>query len=139
MIKLKLEKNKKNEPILKMKLVYEDLNKHKILKRVLMESKIIKGDYNYEVPLRFFEVILKNTSKCDIEIDEKSLKEYFEFSDDYDDVYYFIVDINARYMKRWRKEGCPNIYKVSLDTNNIEVKKEISFQKISKINIIQSY
>lgn len=131
MTKFKLEKNKKNEPILKMKLVNEDLKKDKIFRRVILESKVIKGKYNYEVPLRFFEVILKNISKCNIEIDEKSLKEYFEFSDDYDDVYYFTVDINAKYMKRWRKEGCPNIYKISLNINNIEMKKEVSFKKIN--------
>ena len=135
MVKFKIDKNKKNEPLFKLEIKDEDIAKYRFIKRAIMESKKIKGRYNYQVPIRFFEVILKNIPNDDIEIDKNSILESFEFSDDYDENYYYILEVNPKYMKYWRSEGCPNIYKISIDYNLKELKKQLTFKKISKINI----
>ena len=41
MISIKLEKNKKNEPVFKLNVKEEDIQKYRALKRVLFESKKI--------------------------------------------------------------------------------------------------
>ena len=91
MARIKIEKNKKNEPIFKLKLKDCEIEKYRLLKRALMESKKIKGHYNYMVPIRYFEVVFKNIKKEDMQIDKRSLNSYLEYSDDYDDVYYYKV------------------------------------------------
>ena len=32
-------------------------------------------------------------------------------------------------MKKWREEGCPDIYKITIDPETLKVKKEIAFKK----------
>lgn len=135
MVKIKLEKNKKDEPIFKLNIKEEELEKYRFLKRALMESKGCKGRYNYIVPLRFFEPIFRNIPKEDIIIDRYSLLYYLEFSDDYDEKYYYKTSANATYMKKWREEGCPCIYKINIDIENRSISKEIAFQRISNIMI----
>ena len=58
MIAIKLEKNKRNEPILKLRVTEEDLKDKSFLKRALMEGRSLKGEYNYKVPIRFFLPII---------------------------------------------------------------------------------
>ena len=134
MIKILLDKNTRNQPVLKLKIKDEDIELHKMIKRALIESKQINGEYNYNVPIRFFEVIFKNTPKSELEIDESSILSYLEFSDDYDENYYYILDVNARYMKKWREEGCPNIYKIRIDLDNKILYKDVVFKKLKVLN-----
>lgn len=133
MIKVKLEADKRNKPLFKIHIKENELEKYKFLKRALMESKSIKGRYNYQVPLRFFEPIINNIPCDEIVIDKKSILFYLEFSDDYDEKYYYKTQADAPYMKKWREEGCPNIYKVNLDLENNKISKEIAFQKLNRI------
>ncbi|SHH81059.1 hypothetical protein [Clostridium grantii] len=131
MIKIKLEKNKSGKIIFKLK-IHEDDKENILFKRVLIESKKIKGkgEFDYEVPLRFFIPICSNINKTDLILCKKSLKSYFEFSDFYDENYYTSTEINARYMKKWRDKGCPHIYKITIEENSCDIKKEVVFKKI---------
>lgn len=130
MIKVKLEKSKKGNIVFKLKIKEDEIN-NILFKRAIIESKIIKGrrGYNYEVPLRFFVPICKNIDKSQLELDKKSLLSYLEFSDYYDENYYTDIEASASYMKRWRNEGCPDIYKIKIDENTYEITKEIVFKK----------
>ena len=38
-------------------------------------------------------------------------------------------------MKKWRLEGCPNIFKIEIDFESKEMKKNIVFKKNNSINI----
>lgn len=130
MIKIKLEKNKSDEPILKLGIKDKDLDNYKFLKRSLMDGKKLKGAYNYEVSLRYFIPIFNNIDKSKLIVDKKSILTYLEFSDDFDEKYYYTLVANAKYMKLWRTENCPNIYKVSININNLTIEKEVAFQKV---------
>jgi len=130
MIKVKLEKNKSGKIIFKLKI--NDTDKGNILfRRVLMESKIIKGKstYDYEAPLRFFIPICNNIDKENLKLDKKSILSYLEFSDCYDENYYTDVDATAKYMKKWREEGCPDIYRITIDQDSYDIKKEVAFKR----------
>jgi len=130
MIKIKLEKNKNKKIIFKLKI--DDSHKGDVLfKRALMESKILKGKskYNYEVPLRFFIPICNNINRENLILDKKSILSYLEFSDCYDQDYYTEIDATAKYMKKWREEGCPDIYRITIDQDNYDIKKEVAFKK----------
>jgi len=130
MIKVKLEKNKSGKIIFKLKI--DDNYKGNILfKRVLMEAKMLKGKskYNYEVPLRFFIPICNNIDKENLKLDKKSILSYLEFSDCYDENYYTEIEATAKYMKKWREEGCPDIYKITINQDSYNVKKEVAFRR----------
>lgn len=130
MIKVKLEKNKSGKIIFKLKI--NDADKGNVLfRRVLMESKTIKGKstYDYEVPLRFFIPICNNIDKENFKLDKKGILSYLEFSDCYDENYYTDVEATAKYMKKWREEGCPDIYRITIDQDNYDIKKEVVFKK----------
>ena len=133
MIKIKIDKNKRGEPI--FKLGYKELEEKEVrfLKRAIMEGKETKGMFKYEIPLRFFTPIFNNFDKENIKIDRYSKVEYLEFSDFYDERYFYSFEITPKYMKKWREEGCPNIFKIQIDVETKEVKKEIIFKKISRI------
>lgn len=62
-------------------------------------------------------------------IDKNSILSYLEFSDYYDENYYTEVIADAKYMKKWREEGCPDIYKITIDPETLKVNKEIAFKK----------
>ena len=130
MIKIKLEKNKSGKIIFKLKI--DDKNKDNVLfKRALMESKSLKekARYDYEVPLRFFIPICNNVDKENLKLDKKSILSYLEFSDYYDQNYYTDTEATAKYMKKWREEGCPNIYKITIDEESYEITKEVVFKR----------
>ena len=129
MIKIKLEKKSNNKIIFKLKISDEYRNEI-IFKRALMEAKIIKNSrYNYEVPLRFFLPIINNVNKEEIVFDRYSIDSYFEFSDCYDEKYYVSLVATPQFMKRWRDEECPDIYKVIINKEDKEVIKQIAFKK----------
>lgn len=137
MVRIKLEKNKKEEPVFKLYIKDFDIEKYRFLKRALIESKKGKEKDCYIVPIRFFEPIFRNIPKEDIKVDKRSILFYLEFSDDYDEKYYYRTSATATYMKKWREEGCPNIYKINLNIEEASISKEIAFKRISLNNIIE--
>lgn len=134
MLRIKLEANKKGEPIFKLGIKEEDENKYSFMKRAIMESKVIRGRYNYVVPIRFFQPIFKNVGSDNIKLDKNSLLFFLEFSDDFDERYYYTIEANARYMKKWREEGCPNIYKICIDKDKLSLEKTIAFKRLSPLS-----
>lgn len=135
MISIKLEKNKKNEPIFKLNAKEEDIEKYRALKRVLFESKKIRGMYGYRVPMRYFQIILKVIPKDDLKIDKRSIDYYLEFSDEYEENYYYITEVNAAYMKKWREEGCPEIFKININKDEKSLDKETAFKRVLPLEI----
>ena len=129
MIKIKLEKNKSGKILFKLKIKECDINN--LFKRAIMESKKLKegSRYAYEVPLRFLFPIYKNYDKEKINIDRYSLVSYLEFSDEFDERYYNEIEATPKYMRKWREEGCPNIYKITIDKETKEIRKDIAFKK----------
>lgn len=130
MIKVKLEKNKSGKIIFKLK-IKKELESNLLFRRAIIESKSIKGNsrYDYEVPLRFFIPICNNIEKENMLLDKKSILSYLEFSDYYDENYYIELEATAKYMKKWREEGCPNIYRITINEDTYEITKEIVFKK----------
>ena len=135
MIKVKIEKNRLNEPI--FKLGFKKLNdkEERFLKRALIEGKQISGTYKYEIPLKYFVPIMNNIDKENIKLDRYSKLSFLEFSDDFDEKYFYILEANAKYMKKWREEGCPNIFKIEINKDTLEIKKEIIFKKIERVYV----
>ena len=135
MIKVKIEKNRLNEPI--FKLGFKKLNdkEERFLKRALIEGKEISGTYKYEIPLKYFVPIMNNIDKENIKLDRYSKLSFLEFSDDFDEKYFYILEANAKYMKKWREEGCPNIFKIEINKDTLEIKKEIIFKKIERVSV----
>ncbi|CUP14756.1 hypothetical protein H8S10_16830 [Clostridium sp. NSJ-49] len=133
MIKVKIDKNKRGEPIFKLGYKELDDKELRFLKRAIMEGKEIKGMFKYEIPLRFFIPIFNNIDKDNIKVDRYSKVEFLEFSDFYDEKYFYSFEVTPKYMKKWREEGCPNIFKIQIDKDSMEIKKEIIFKKISRI------
>ena len=70
--------------------------------------------------------------KENLKIDRYSKNTFYEFSDRYDEKYYYSFEINAKYMKKWRQEECPDIFKVEIDSETLELKKEVIFKKIDR-------
>lgn len=136
MIKIKLEVNKNRKIIFKVKVDEKD-KVNVFFRRAIMEGKPLKkgSRYNYEIPLRFFIPICSNLNKNELIIDKKSILSYLEFSDYYDENYYTEVMADARYMKKWREEGCPNIFKIEINKDTLEIKKEIIFKKIERVYV----
>ncbi|MPQ45113.1 hypothetical protein [Clostridium tarantellae] len=130
MINILLEVNKKGVLIFRANI--DKIHKENlIIKRCLFESKIIKSNrkYPYNIPMKFLLPIINNFHKKYIYFDENSISEFLEFSDEYDDKYYYSYKANASYMKKWREEFCPKIYKVIIDKNKISINKNIIFER----------
>lgn len=134
MVKIKLEQNKKKKLLFKIKLD-EKSRGNIFFKRAIMEGKKLKKseEYQYEIPLRFFVPICSNLKREDFEIDKTSVLSYLEFSDEYDENYFNELEADGKYMKKWREEGCPEIYKISINAETKDVKKEISFKKLKGV------
>lgn len=132
MIKIKLEFSKNKKIIFKVKI--DEKEKNSVLfRRAIIEGKPIKKNrlYNYEIPLRYFVPICSNLKKEELTLDKRSILSYLEFSDYYDSIYYTEVNATPSYMRKWREEGCPDIYKITIDKDTYEIKKEIVFRKPS--------
>ena len=126
MIKVKIDKNKKGEP--NFKLHFKKINEKE--ERLLKECREIKGSFKYEIPLRFFMPIIRNIKKENLKIDRYSKNTFYEFSDRYDEKYYYSFEINAKYMKKWRQEECPDIFKVEIDSETLELKKKLYLKRL---------
>ncbi|AYE33040.1 hypothetical protein [Clostridium septicum] len=129
MIRIKIDKNKKEQPI--FKIYIKDIEGYKFLKRSLIEGKKISGKYNYEIPLRFFVPIFNNINKNEINLDSNSKLEFLEFWDEFEEKYYSTLEATPKFMKLWREEGCPDIFKVKINRETLELKKEVVFKKIN--------
>ncbi len=132
MIKVKIDKNKRGEPV--FKLGFKELaEKEKIfLKRALMEGKEIKGHFKYEIPIRFLVPIVNNLPKERLKLDRHSKESFLEFSDRYDERYFYSFEVTPKYMRKWREEECPNIFKIEINPETMELSKEIIFKKINR-------
>ena len=128
MIKIKIEEKRNSNFIFKVAITDNDISSDKLLKRLLMEGKKIRGEYTYEIPLRFLLPILNNYNKDNIDIDKDSIVEFFQFSDVYDEKYYYTARVNDKYMKWWISEQCPPIYKISIDRESKDVNYRIAFK-----------
>lgn len=130
MIKIKVEEGKNNVPLFKLSLREEDLEKYKFLKRPLMESKKIKSHYKYLIPIRYLFPIVNNIRNEDKTIDEDTI-DFLEFWDDFEEKEFTSTIATAKFMKLWRKENCPNIFKIHINRETLLVEKEIVFKKIN--------
>jgi hypothetical protein len=131
MIKFKIQKGKNEEPIFKIRIKDEELVSYPFLKRAIIEAKEIKGRYNYQVPLRYFVPLVNNINKESLCIDKDSKLEFFEFWDDFEEKYYASLTATPKFMKLWREEKCPNIFKIKIDMEDLTLSKEIAFKKIN--------
>jgi len=129
---IKIEKNKRGNIIFKLN-VAQEYEKIAFVKRIILDSKYIKNDkiYKYRVPVKYLIPIVNNYKYSEIKFDENSLNTYLEFSDCFDDKYYYETEFTPKYMKKWRKEGCPNIYKITIDKKMKTIKKDLVFRKRS--------
>lgn len=132
MIKIKLSKDRWNQPIFYLKVEEDDKN-NVLLKRAIMEGSRGKDGYDYKIPTRFFTPIFKNYPKEKMEISEDSIKTFLEFTDDFGETYRASTVATPTYMKKWREASCPNIYKIEIEEKNKELRESIAFKKISNI------
>jgi len=131
MIKFKLQKDKSKGIIFKINIKEEDKLKYPFLKRPIMEGKRIKGLYNYQIPLRFLIPIINNIKTKDLKLDNKSINEFLEFYDEFEEKHYYSINATPKFMKVWREENCPNIFKIKIDRESLEIKKEVAFKKLN--------
>ena len=131
MIKIKIQKEKNDNITFKINIKENELNKYKFLKRALMEGKSIKGNFNYEVPLRFLVPIVNNIGKENLAVDRYSKLEFLEFYDEFEEKYYCSLTATPKFMKLWRQEKCPNIFKIKIDPKTLELTKEVAFKKVN--------
>ncbi|MDU5106372.1 MULTISPECIES: hypothetical protein [unclassified Clostridium] len=131
MIKIKLQKEKNDNITFKINIKDNELNKYKFLKRALMEGKAIKGNFNYEIPLRFLVPIVNNIGRENLAIDRYSKLEFLEFYDEFEEKYYSSLTATPKFMKLWRQEKCPNIFKIKIDPKTLELTKEVAFKKVN--------
>lgn len=130
MIKIKIQKGKNDNPIFKINIKNNEIEKYKFLKRALIDGKTIKGNFNYEIPLRYLVPIINNLDKDSISIDRYSKLEFLEFYDEYEEKYYASFTATPKFMKLWRMERCPNIFKIQINPETLIVTKEIAFKKV---------
>jgi len=129
MIKFKLQKDKTKEIVFKINIKEKHLHKYPFLKRAIIEGKKIKGGYNYEIPLRFLIPIINNINIEDLKLDSKSINEFLEFYDEFEEKHYYSIRATAKFMRIWREENCPNIFKVKINMETLEIEKEVVFKK----------
>ncbi|MGG7213904.1 hypothetical protein ACQPUY_09845 [Clostridium nigeriense] len=131
MIRIKIQKGKNNNPIFKINIKDEDLNKCIFLRRALLEGKVIKGNFNYEIPLRYLVPIVNNIDKDYLSIDRHSQLEFLEFYDEFEEKYYASFTATPKFMRIWRQERCPNIFKIRINPETLSLSKEIAFKKVN--------
>ncbi|NGT26718.1 hypothetical protein G6Z19_08355, partial [Clostridium perfringens] len=62
--------------------------------------------------------------------DLDSRLEVLEFSDEYEEVYYYNYKATPAYMKKWREEGCPPIFKITINPKDLSVEKKVIFERL---------
>lgn len=129
MIYIFLQNNKRGNIVFKAK-IDERLKENKIIKRILMESKFLKKENIYNIPMKFLLPLLNNFPKEYLKIDENSLDSFLEFSDEYDENFYYIYKPNSKYMNKWIENGCPKIYKTVINKETLSLSKSVAFERI---------
>lgn len=128
MIYIFLENDRRGNIVFKAK-IDDELKDNKIIKRILMESKFLKKESIYNIPMKFLLPLLKNFPKEHLNIDKNSLNTFLEFSDEYDENFYYIHKPNSKYMNKWIENGCPKIYKTTINKDNLSISKSIAFER----------
>lgn len=129
MIYIFLENDKRGNIVFKAK-VDDKLKDNKIIKRILMESKFLKKESVYNIPMKFLLPLLKNFPKEYLNINKDSLNTFLEFSDEYDENFYYIHKPNSKYMNKWIENGCPKIYKTTINKEDLSIFKSVAFERI---------
>lgn len=131
MININLECDKRGNILFKAK-VDEEHKENIIIKRCLFESRIVKSNkkFPYVIPMKFLLPILNNFNKEHITFNAESLNEFLEFADEYDEKFYYIYKANSTYMNKWIEEGCPKIYKVIINKEDLSVSKNVAFERL---------
>ncbi|MDO4534223.1 MAG: hypothetical protein Q4B63_00255 [Clostridium perfringens] len=128
MIYVFLENDRRGNIIFKAK-IDEYIKENKMIKRILMESKFLKKESLYNIPMKFLLPLLNNFPKEHLKIDSKSLNTFLEFSDEYDENFYYIYKANSRYMNKWIENGCPKIYKTIINKEDLSISKSVAFER----------
>lgn len=129
MINIKLDEDKRGKIIFRANI--DECHKdNRVLKRALFESRVVKNEFKYNIPMKYFWPILNNIDKKLISLNKDSKLEFLEFSDEYEEFYYYTYKATAVYMKRWREEGCPPIFKVTINPKDLSLKKRIVFERL---------
>ena len=131
MLEIKIESD--NKGVLKFRAnVDEKLKDNMIIKRAMFESKTIKSNkkYPYIIPMKFFVPLIRNISNEFIKLDSESVVSFLEFSDEYEEEIYYNEKATATYMRKWRDEGCPEIFKIIVDRENLNISKEVVFRRL---------
>lgn len=131
MLEIKIESD--NKGALKFRAnVDEKLKDNMIIKRAIFESRIIKSNkkYPYIIPMKFFVPLIRNISNEFIKLDSESVVSFLEFSDEYEEEIYYNEKATAVYMKKWRDEGCPEIFKIIVDRESLNISKEVVFRRL---------
>lgn len=135
MVRIKLQLDKKNNVKFKLKISNEDAQ-NVFLKRALLEGRELKSDrfFNYEIPIRFLKPVITVLSKENIVLDKRSIVSFIQFSDIYDERYYYDSSINPKFLKLWRENNCPDIYKIEINKDTLDIESKIIVSK-PKINL----
>ena len=133
MIKIRIDKNGRGEPIFKIKLNEETIKDNRLLYRGVLSGKRISGLYNFEIPMKYFLPIYNNLNKDEVILYTRSIYSYLEFSDEIEEKFYYSITATPKYMKLWREENCQNIYKITINKETKELEKRIAFKKINLI------
>lgn len=128
MIYIFLENDKRGNIVFKAK-IDDYIKENKMIKRILMESKFLKKESLYNIPMKFLLPLLNNFPKEQLKIDSKSLNTFLEFSDEYDENFYYIYKANSKYMNKWIENGCPKIYKTTINKENLDISKSVAFER----------
>lgn len=131
MLEIKIESD--NKGALKFRAnVDEKLKDNMIIKRAMFESRTIKSNkkYPYIIPMKFFVPLIRNISNEFIKLDSESVVSFLEFSDEYEEEIYYNEKATAVYMKKWRDEGCPEIFKIIVDRESLDISKEVVFRRL---------
>lgn len=131
MLEIKIESD--NKGALKFRAnVDEKLKDNMIIKRAIFESRTIKSNkkYPYIIPMKFFIPLIRNISNEFIKLDSESVVSFLEFSDEYEEEIYYNEKATAVYMKKWRDEGCPEIFKIIVDRESLNISKEVVFRRL---------
>lgn len=131
MIKIRLDKNRQKEPVFKIFLDKDDIQKNILLKRISFEGKALKGIYNYEIPMKFFYPVVNNLNPDELYIDTRSNLSFLEFADECEENFEYSLEATPKYMRKWREFSCPNIYKISINIETKKISKKIAFKKIN--------
>lgn len=129
MINIKLDEDKRGKVIFRAN-IDECHKEDRILKRALFESRVVNNEFKYNIPMKYFWPILNNMDKKILSLSEDSKKEVLEFADEYEEVYYYSFKATPAYMKKWREEGCPQIFKMTINPEDLSIEKKVIFERL---------